>query len=530
MARRSPQIDEAHTKALAGSFTIPAGPPVDQDHGKRAEEWQARAWQVWHRLGEVRFPTAFIARQTTRLTWQVQIGTKEPLDEAQSKAYIDQATRGIGEDEASRLMALNLQVAGEGYYVEDDKGFHVYAVTQDGLKKKIDKAKAAKLPNFRFYYADPTDSEKAESAFMTALDPGEELLVLTALSRAQSRSRLAQAGILMTPQEQSFASGDPFGEDLEKAMAAAIKDERSASAFAPIHVQMSAELIEKVKWLIPERPYDDKIPTKIDTAQRRIAMALDLNQEILLGMADVNHWTGWLISDETYNAHMMPIAARIAEVFASVIELQNPGLGDVTVIPDPSALLARKSTVRDALDAYQAKPPAVSAAYVRGALGADDDDAPSDEELAAAAPAAQAPATVEENPGPPVAASLAPMVEADRFSEGMIAGAVAMAVDTARAKVGAKIRTKLRSHPDAARLEKVPNALCASVCHDHIGDIDLDATILDALAPFMQWWDGQGFSVSPREARLAVATHVKDTIGSAKAEPDRALLTELGAI
>lgn len=168
---------------------------------------------------------------------------------------------------------------------------------------------------------------------------------------------------------------------------------------------------------------------------------------------------------------------------------------------------------------------------MRSAIGATEDDAPSPEELASRAQGSSEPRAplVGENPGPPIAASLAPMEESGRFAAGMIAGAVAMAIDQARAKVGAKLRTKLRGNPDEERLAAVPNSQCAATCQDHLTEIDVDATILDALTPLMQWWESRGLALPSRQARLIVATHVSDTIRSLTADPTPELLASLGA-
>ncbi|MBE3130022.1 MAG: hypothetical protein IMZ54_04785, partial [Acidobacteria bacterium] len=198
----------------------------------------------------------------------------------------------------------------------------------------------------------------------------------------------------------------------------------------------------------------------------------------------------------------------------------------VEVIPDPSAILARRSTTRDALDAHKEK--VVGGAFVREAIGATEDDAPTAEELAIFAAAETRAPLVEENPGPPVAAAMTLTIP-DGRNEGMIEGAVAMAIDQARAKVGAKLRSKLRGNPDGEKLETVPNQLVAATCWDHAEDIDLDDTIRDALAGFMSWWEGRGFALTPREARLAVACYVKETLRQLKADPTPELLQSLVA-
>ena len=524
-ATLSPQIEEAHGEALAGSFTIHTGAPVDigaaGEKDARTQEWQVRAWRYWHKLGELRFPTSHLARQVTRIIWNITENGNE-LDPKEAKALIDAVTVGLGEDEASRLIALNLQVAGEGNYVKVKKGgedvFRVLSVVDPNRKDLVAEGKANGL-SLRFLSPDPTDTEKAESAVMTALGPAEELITLEHLSRAQSRSRITQSGILIIPDAQAFPAGTDLGRDITEAASQAIKDERSPAAVVPIVLSMDKDLIEKVRHMFFERPYDDKIMAKIELAQRRIAMTLDIEPETLLGSGDLNHWSLWGVTEEKYVAHVEPLAVRVGEVFAAAIrETMNR---DVDVIPDGSKLLARRSTVRDALDAYQATPPIVSAKYVRESMGATDEDAATDEEIALRMESedeAEREPTAEENPTEPVAASL-------DYTAGAIAAAVAMATTRAREKVGAKLRSKISGASD--RVMRTPNAMLATVMPGKIDEIDTDRAILEALDSFVAYYATLGAALDPADARLLVAEHARTTLTSSNAKVPDTLIDRL---
>jgi hypothetical protein len=84
---------------------------------------------------------------------------------------------------------------------------------------------------------------------------------------------------------------------------------------------------------------------------------------------------------DTYQAHISPRADRIGNLYADVAERLRARKGQTQVIeitPDPRIMLARRSSVRDAMDAL--KLGVVGFAYVRDAIGATELDAPTDEE------------------------------------------------------------------------------------------------------------------------------------------------------
>jgi hypothetical protein len=82
---------------------------------------------------------------------------------------------------------------------------------------------------------------------------------------------------------------------------------------------------------------------------------------------------------DTYQAHIAPRADRIGNLYADVAERLRGGNQVVEVTPDPRIMLARRSSVRDAMDAL--KLGVVGFSYVRDAIGATEADAPTEEEM-----------------------------------------------------------------------------------------------------------------------------------------------------
>lgn len=378
------KIVEAHDEAIVGSFYLPDGRcvgvstyyPEDPD-APVAQPWQSAAWQVWKCLGELKSPTTYVARVVSRrIDWVwFPDGAEEPLDLKASRAVLKDAFGESNVDELVRLIVLNVEVAGEFWIIREDNSedgrarWCVYSVVERYLKEKVDAAKKTGRPFLRVWVADPTCIRAADAPTSGILDSAYDLIELKSLSRAQSRSRIAGAGMLLVPAEQKFAQSDPFGSTLEEAMLRPIEDISSATAVAPIKVTMQSDMIDKVRHVTFDRPFDDRLPEKMDRATRQLAMGMDFPPELLLGMGDQNHWNGWITQEETYRGTIAPLAELVANILTWVVTTETPfRMG--AVAPDPTELLTRHATPQDAINA--ASIGAVSLAYVRRALGASE--------------------------------------------------------------------------------------------------------------------------------------------------------------
>lgn len=456
------------TTLTAAATSIPTR---DIDNMPRmASGLQERAWRLWRILGVLQFPTGFKARQVSRLDWNVTVNG-ELLEPEDAKRATDSITAPFGQAQVTESLALNFIVAGQVFYARIANEWKVYAATTPRLKDRLKKADII----VEGMTPDPEKPEDAWSSVFATLGTAEQIRLMAAMSRGQDRNRLAQRGILLIPKEGQFPDDDPFMPILEQAMTAPIADEYAASAVVPPVVTYPAEYIDKWKHLVLESSYDDKLMDRIEATIRQFALELDLPPEMLLGNMDSNHWNAWLSSEENIKAYTIPLGTLVGEVLARAMMDAVDGAVQITVTPDPAAMLVRSATVEDAFRALEML--VVGYDYVRRIIGADEDDAPTPDEIelilrakGLGAPAELPEADAQEPPdmpangngspnGTPVTAAISKNEEAlDRLSRqlqaidiqllGHLKGAATMAIEHARDKLRADIAEGLSPNND----------------------------------------------------------------------------------
>ena len=249
----------------------------------------------------------------------------------------------------------------------------------------------------------------ADSNMGAVLDELEELIIYGRLLRSIGRSA-TMAGIFKLPTEVDLEDQpravDPGGTtppampDAEDGTAAqdgltrmeraimnawvnAAEVEGSPAAVAPFLLRAKAEALKEAGFLIPNRPIDDKVIERMEFLIRRMAHGADLPVEVLTGVADANHWTGWQIEDSTYKAHVEPTAQIPASALTAVFlrpALEERGV-PVAWLPqlalglDPSALVVRPNRGQDASDVFDSD--GLSWEALRRYRGFPESDAPS---------------------------------------------------------------------------------------------------------------------------------------------------------
>jgi hypothetical protein len=111
----------------------------------------------------------------------------------------------------------------------------------------------------------------------------------------------------------------------------------------------------------------------------RLSYGLPIPPEILLGLSAQSRATAFQVEENSYRAHIEPPAQIVAQVATDVLNTLFPDV-DIQVVPDPTLLLAKRSTVQDVKDAFDRG--TVSEAYFNEVLGIPEHAAPSDEERA----------------------------------------------------------------------------------------------------------------------------------------------------
>ncbi len=367
--------------------------------------WQSEGWNFYDTCGELRYAAAWfgnaISRARLRPARRKPDGTIEYITEGE--AY-DAATTMLGgvETQSQMLkgMGLHYFIAGEWYLIgradpdnDDEDIFEV--IGNDELKSSadghyIDYGDGEKINLddddvvMRMWNAHPRRRNQPDSPVMAVLSTLNEIHILTRHIAAQVRSRLAGAGLLLLPNEVTFASPtggsvtpDDFLKALAAVMAASIEDPGSPAALVPTMLKVPGEYIDKIRHLTFWSDLDQQAVAQRDAAIRRLALGLDLPPEVLLGTADVNHWGSWQIEESTIKAHIEPAL----EVISAGLTVQLRKVVDdstVFMVADTSALRLRPNRSKEALELWDRGE--LNGEALRRETGFDSADSPKDDE------------------------------------------------------------------------------------------------------------------------------------------------------
>lgn len=433
--------------------------------------------------------------------WEV-LSPRELRVYQDNKRYVRVRAPGLDPEELDNLDDEQL--------VEEDKAEPL----QDGPSVSPNQLARSQAAVWRLWNRDPEYSWLADAPVRAVLDLLEELLLLQLAVRARAKSRLAGAGILLLAQELDFGPPDknaaaedtqqePFMARLQTAMVTPIKDPGTAAAVVPLIAKIPAELLESAAKLIQIHDPKETYPEEglRQECIRRVATGLDMPQEVLLGMADVNHWGSWQIDESSYKTHIRPVIQQLCSDIASSYlrpAAELDGVEDwesLLVGYDAAELVNHPDRGKDAKDVY--KLGGLSLEALREATGFDDSDAldlGSDEGAIWLAQTFGDPAllpegirpegatTAEDQPpaeepdqyGPPetdVDEAAAAEQETKETQEAAVTAAMALANARAREVAGARLRSRVNGdHRD------VPNhALPAVIGREQVHEWGLTA-------------------------------------------------------
>jgi hypothetical protein len=305
----------------------------------------------------------------------------------------------------------------------------------------------------RIWRPHPMMRQLPNSSLRSVKTEAEQYVLLRGMVSAIAASRLIM-GVMKVPEGLSFApkaNGEPaddFFEVFLEAAEAAVRDPASAARVVPIFVQGDGEILEQLDMLDMARDLPEWVPALMERVLRQIATGLDLPADILLGLADVNHWTAWLSEDSAKLDYVDPLVLLILDSLTR--GYLQPYLREAGV-PDPetylfwrdySDLIARSVGSADATALYDRG--IISADAVRRTVGFTEADAPEEGDLPVAAEVLEFPAGPSEVlRGPPglVAAGAVPgLGDIDSRVYTQLSEASQAALDRALERAGAKIR------------------------------------------------------------------------------------------
>lgn len=505
------------------------------------QPWQTEAFAAYRTLGECWYPAQFYAHSLPLVRFyaglrnpQGEVKELEPDDWASEQLSRIQDPGGGRSQLLSAFGRLNF-LTGDGYLVgqmdEEEDAWEFLSASELRAIPGTRPVRYARvyfpgatpeeltmLPDddfeplaegavvYRIWNRDPEYTYMADSPVRAVLPLYSQLALLEAAVTARARSRIANAKLLVLAQELSFGPADGKNADnsntsadlrrLQEAMVRPIKFPGAASAVAPPTITAPSDMIaaKGVYELIDLSPAAEDKYHEIEARneiRNRIALGLDMPAEIMLGLADSNHWNAFQIDEASWNAHLKPVVIRLCDDLGSAYlrplarkEGKEYSEGQLVVWFDESEVVNHPNHTEDVRLAYQ-DGVAGSSIYLTTIGLNPDEDGPTEEDrvvwaekygrgrpedLKQAAdpnapvivPGDTQPAADGKNPGKPPEptpeelANQSANVTASAFAEQAV-GAANMAVIRCRALAGSRLRSKLK-----AECPEVPNAFVAS--------------------------------------------------------------------
>ncbi len=408
----------------------------------RNDAWQSAAWNYWMDVDEFFFGVSWLSHMLSRvrlLAAEMAPGGDEPTP-LETGPALDAVTRlAGGTGGQSQLVgdaAIHLIVPGEFWLVgelggQDAGGAQTGSAEETWAVRSADDLRLSKRKGtdwevregdaatawrplapgslvVRNWNPDKRYAWKADSPARHALGALASLDVINKRMMATDLSRLASNGILLydrarlsVPARTSPAEADvdPFAAMLVAIASRGFADPTSPEATIPIPIGYDIDDLTNVdpKALMQVIRMDNGVDAELlahrDSAVKRLAVAMDLPAEILLGIGASNHWSAWALEESAIKTHVAPLAELICRCLtigyllpalrAERAELTGPNGGQLLVWYDPSEITARPDRSANVVQAYDRLE--CSGSALRRELGVDEADAPDPAELAAMA-------------------------------------------------------------------------------------------------------------------------------------------------
>lgn len=378
------------------------------------EGWATELWRLYDLIGEFRFAANWVGSACSRV--RIYVAEVDENGRVQQEttneeiaAYADVIFGGPTQKaEAVRSIGIDLTVAGECYILGLDGGtepdeWHV--VSGQELRRHMGGYNWAPslLPEreitpgrdliIRLWTPHPRNSWYADSPGRGAMAVLLELERLTNYVFAQIDSRLANAGVLVIPNDMDFpddgtstSAAEAWMNRWVQAASAAIQGQGTAAGVVPSVMDVPPEALGKIQFLEMTSQLSAQAQSLRAEAIRRLALAMDMPPEVLLGAGDTNHWQMWFVQESGIRVHVEPIMTRICEGLTKsylrrVLLASGEDPDRYTFWFDTAPLTVRPERLQDAINLYNLK--LISADAVRLAGDAAISDAPSEKEFVA---------------------------------------------------------------------------------------------------------------------------------------------------
>lgn len=414
MARLRPALTAAAPPKgfIASAVNLPV---MDRNvGGGNAKAWQRDAWMHWENLGELRYPTTWVGNvmgQAKLMAAKRDGNELVPQEKGPAREAMDELFGGPqGQVEMLQALGVHLSVAGEGFPTFVDDKWYVLAsgkVKPDAVRKgvkprvKVDIGKEGGFQYLgpkdfaiRVWTPHPRNPQEADSPVRANLNTLAQIAGYDAHINAQLQSRLTGGGILFLPSEVDFPvppDADPnanqaqlFLQTLGLAMMTPKSNPSDPSAIVPMVVMVPGEFLGKAEHMKFWSELDDKVILMREAGIKRLALGIDVPPEILLGVADSNHWNAWLSEESAIKAHLEPKLGVVDHALTGgylrpALKGVVPDPEEYFVIADTSSIRLRPNRSKEAIELYDKGE--LSGSSLRRETGFDETDKPKVDEL-----------------------------------------------------------------------------------------------------------------------------------------------------
>ena len=161
--------------------------------------------------------------------------------------------------------------------------------------------------------------------------------------------------------DEDIGPVETFVSILGEAMSASMAQDGTAKSVVPIIVERPPGEGENNKFehITFESALSQFTREYRDEAIRRLALAMDMPPEILLGTGDTNHWSAWHIEESTVKIHVEPMLNRICDALTQayltpMLKLMGEDPAKFTFWFDTAPLTVRPNRLQDTLNLYTA--------------------------------------------------------------------------------------------------------------------------------------------------------------------------------
>jgi len=405
------------------------------------QEWQKKAYRLYDAEGHLWYASNYVGSAMSRMKLVAAVAPKKDTENSSprvlEKGVFADAVANIrsprgGQRGLLRQIGRNVFVAGEVWLIGAAETLPSGEVAQtwDAVsiselitsgstgrfqRRRLPGMAPVDLPNgaltIRVWKEHPEYAELADSGTRPAMELLEKVVTLNKAERAIARSRLAGSGILALPQElvppawqnqgqnPDAMQSNPLYQALAESMTAPLQDEDHPSAVVPLVLIGPADVVNKIRYEEMSRSFDTAAAnSSIQIAIEQIANTLELPKEILLGTGEATHWTAWAIREDTFQAHIQPLAELISDALtrtylkqalatmspeqmkAALKEAGTDDPDDIMVWYDASQLVILPDKADKALGLHDRF--VISDATLRRENGFSDEDKPGEEEYA----------------------------------------------------------------------------------------------------------------------------------------------------